>query len=109
VFGDVGKSRRSHDLSCARRNGKRNARPSFLPLRFRSSLRWESCSRIPVNVSMNEDRMSIENRLAELGITLPDAPAPAANYVPFARSGNLVFVSGQISADENGLIIGKLG
>lgn len=53
--------------------------------------------------------MSIEAILAEKGITLPDAPAPAANYVPFAQSGNLIFVSGQISADENGLITGKLG
>ncbi|WP_411956600.1 RidA family protein [Paracoccus homiensis] len=53
--------------------------------------------------------MSIEATLAEKGITLPDAPAPAANYVPFAQSGNLIFVSGQISADENGLITGKLG
>lgn len=53
--------------------------------------------------------MSVENRLKELKITLPDAPAPAANYVPFVRSGNLLFVSGQISADENGLICGRLG
>lgn len=53
--------------------------------------------------------MSIEATLAEKGITLPDAPAPAANYVPFAQSGNLVYVSGQISADEGGLITGKLG
>lgn len=53
--------------------------------------------------------MSIEATLAQKGITLPDAPAPAANYVPFVQSGNLVFVSGQISADENGLIKGRLG
>lgn len=51
----------------------------------------------------------IENRLAELGFSLPEAPAPAANYVPYAVSGNLVFVSGQISADENGLVTGRLG
>lgn len=51
----------------------------------------------------------IEGRLAELGITLPDAPAPAANYVPFVQVGDLVHVSGQISADENGLITGKVG
>lgn len=53
--------------------------------------------------------MSIEARLKDLNITLPDAPAPAANYVPFVQTGNLVFVSGQISAGENGLITGKLG
>lgn len=51
----------------------------------------------------------IEARLAELGITLPDAPAPAANYVPFVQVGDLVHISGQISSDENGLITGKLG
>ncbi|PIE14026.1 MAG: hypothetical protein CSA70_02355 [Rhodobacterales bacterium] len=51
----------------------------------------------------------IETRLAELGVTLPDAPAPAANYVPFVQVGDLVHVSGQISNDANGLITGKLG
>lgn len=50
-----------------------------------------------------------EARLAEMGVTLPDAPAPAANYVPFVVAGGMVYVSGQISSDENGLITGKLG
>ena len=52
---------------------------------------------------------AIEARLAELGVTLPDAPAPAANYVPFVVQGNTVYVSGQISNDANGFITGTLG
>ena len=39
---------------------------------------------------------TIDARLKELGITIPEAPAPAANYVPFTTSGNLVFVAGQV-------------
>ncbi|MCE8512394.1 RidA family protein [Ruegeria pomeroyi] len=53
--------------------------------------------------------MGYEDKLASLGVTLPNAPAPAANYVPFVKIGNTVYVSGQISNDENGLITGKLG
>lgn len=50
-----------------------------------------------------------EAKLASMGLTLPDAPAPAANYVPFVQVGDLVYVSGQISKGAEGLIIGKLG
>lgn len=53
--------------------------------------------------------MSIEAKLAELGVNLPEAPAPAANYVPYVVAGDMVYVSGQISADESGLITGTLG
>lgn len=52
---------------------------------------------------------TIDARLAALGITLPDAPPPAANYVPYVVTGDLVYVSGQISMDEGGFIRGKLG
>lgn len=53
--------------------------------------------------------MSISDRLAKAGITLPEANAPAANYVPFVQQGNLLFVSGQIPIRDGGFVTGKLG
>ncbi|MEO5972483.1 MAG: RidA family protein [Sphingomicrobium sp.] len=54
--------------------------------------------------------MSIDQRLAELGITLPQPAAPVASYVPAVESGGLLHISGQISFAEDGsLITGRLG
>jgi enamine deaminase RidA (YjgF/YER057c/UK114 family) len=54
--------------------------------------------------------MSIDNRLAELGIKLPQPAAPVAAYVPAVESGGLLHISGQISVAEDGnLILGRLG
>lgn len=52
---------------------------------------------------------TIDARLAELGLALPEPSTPAANYVPFVRTGNLVFISGQISQGPEGRITGLLG
>ena len=51
----------------------------------------------------------IDQRLAELGITLPDAPVPSANYVPYRRSGNQVFIAGQVSITGDESATGKDG
>jgi enamine deaminase RidA (YjgF/YER057c/UK114 family) len=53
--------------------------------------------------------MSVLDRLAAAGITLPDARPPVANYVPFVITGNLLFISGQVSVTPDGLIKGRLG
>ena len=53
--------------------------------------------------------MSIKDRLQALGITLPAAAVPAAAYVPFVRSGPLVFVSGHIARRDGRPWVGQLG
>lgn len=52
---------------------------------------------------------TFETRLAELGVTLAEAPAPAANYVPYVIVGDTVFVSGQIPMTADGMIKGRMG
>ncbi len=47
--------------------------------------------------------MTPEQRLADMGITLPGTPEPVANYVPFKIAGDLIFVSGQVPREEGGL------
>ncbi len=53
--------------------------------------------------------MTPEQKIAALGLTLPEPSAPVANYVPYVISGNLVFISGQISKIGNEAIGGRLG
>ena len=54
--------------------------------------------------------MSFEKKIEELGLTLPEAKAPVGNYVATKITDKLLFISGQISIDENGgLIKGKIG
>lgn len=52
----------------------------------------------------------IDDRLKDLGLALPAATAPVANYVPFVKHGQVLHISGQISVDAHGqLITGRLG
>jgi len=52
----------------------------------------------------------IDARLQELGITLPEPASPVANYVPYVKTGNLIFVSGQVPVAAGELkYVGKLG
>ena len=53
--------------------------------------------------------MSIEARIAELGITLPEPAKAVANYVPFVQTGAMVHVSGQLSNDASGGVKGTVG
>ncbi len=50
-----------------------------------------------------------EKTLAAMGVTLPDAPAPAANYVPYVQVGEMLYVSGQIAREGDTMMTGKLG
>ena len=54
---------------------------------------------------------TVEQKLAALGVVLHEAPTPVANYVGFVRTGNLLFVSGQVCINPDGKLIakGKLG
>ena len=58
---------------------------------------------------MSSASHSIYDRLTELGITLPPVAIPAAAYVPFVRSGNLVFLSGHIAKRDGKPWVGQLG
>ena len=53
--------------------------------------------------------MDINSTLIDIGIVLPDAPPPAANYIPFVKIDKLVFISGQVSQNKDGFIKGVLG
>ena len=53
--------------------------------------------------------MSVYDKLTQLGIELPPVSVPAAAYVPFAKTGNLVFLSGHVAKKDGKPWVGKLG
>jgi enamine deaminase RidA (YjgF/YER057c/UK114 family) len=53
--------------------------------------------------------MSVYDKLQDLGITLPPLASPAAAYLPFVRTGNLIFVSGHIAKKDGKAWVGQLG
>ena len=66
-------------------------------------------SRSTPTSDIDYEHMSAEKRLLELGLTLPEPPAPGGNYVSAKTLGNLVYLSGVISTDSNGIITGTAG
>lgn len=53
---------------------------------------------------------TVESRLAALGLTLPSAPAPAANYVPYCVAHNFLYIAGQLPRGPSGIVhVGKVG
>ena len=79
-------------------------------LSARTAIRIRHTKQPPLYATPVNNMSNVEQRLNEMGITLPDAPAPAANYVPFVKTGNLVFISGQVPFVDGKLTMtGRLG
>ncbi len=82
----------------------------FILLSFLSSLIFFSCSQTPSGFVANDQGYDPEARLAALGIELPEAATPVANYVNAVRTGNLLFLAGKGPKKANGeYITGKVG
>jgi enamine deaminase RidA (YjgF/YER057c/UK114 family) len=79
----------------------------------RNKAAWPGAAGVSCDLKKRGRQMAgtIEQKLASLGITLHAPAAPVANYVGFVRTGNLLFVSGQVCFDSQGKLIakGKLG
>ncbi len=77
---------------------------------IKKSLRLWLITLCTVAVVNAADPSTPEQKLAALGLTLPSVPAAIANYVPAVRSGNLVFLAGQIARGTDGkFLAGKVG
>src|SRR5579859_2864734 len=82
--------------------------PSLPLAGFRSAASFRPADR--ADLGTIRPRMGrIDDRLKELGITLPPVRAPMANYVPARRVGNLVYTAGQVSGNAEREFKGKLG
>ncbi len=63
----------------------------------------------PLTMNPEPPKARIDDRLAELGITLPIAAAPVAAYVPAVEAGGLLHISGQLPFRDGAVMVGRLG
>jgi enamine deaminase RidA (YjgF/YER057c/UK114 family) len=98
----VGKGRRCH----ARRPVCRTAKAALFSIAAPAAI----VAAVSVRTEESQVTSAIEQRLAQQGLELPPAPAPAANYVPYTIGGKLLFVAGQLPfRDRRVAVVGRLG
>jgi enamine deaminase RidA (YjgF/YER057c/UK114 family) len=90
-------------------SSSRSSGPDIIAKR-KGSLHQSPVIQMSTGSTGSSSKQTIEQRLVELGITLPPAPKAAANYAPAVRDGNLLFLSGHLPLKEDGsLMTGRLG
>jgi enamine deaminase RidA (YjgF/YER057c/UK114 family) len=98
---------RRNPAACQRTSDRPNKCGKIKGMPLRDAVTAKREKRRAANAQEDKMAGTVEKKLADLGIVLPQAAAPVANYVPFVRTGNFMVVSGQLCLDGGGKLVAK--